>query len=393
MATPRDPGVCLRHYNNQVMYGYDDEQSQLLDYFYHSTNVLGGDQEDTFAHYHWMIDSGCTDHLSPFEDDFVHLGTQTRYATVANGQQVAMHGPGKVVIQQRTKGKIFPILTLREIWFAPHAANQLLSVLMLTKQGYRCEITHNASRIWNTKGQLVIQVSALSPINNLHWFQSIMITPMNDVLSSLARQDSCDLWYTCFGHLSKNTLQQAPLHVTGLSTISIPASLPSCKGYAMGKMADQPFLSSDKRATRPLALIHMDLIGPMPVEPCSHAKYVFTFIDDHSGYALVAFICNKDTTAQHFQSMAHWAETFASQSLTSVRSDRGGEFLGKELQMFFLSRGITHQTSVPCTPQQNGYAERFNQTLLEKAEAIQQHTCLPRSFWQDAVETALYIYN
>ena len=128
----------------------------------------------------------------------------------------------------------------------------------------------------------------------------------------------------------------------------------------MGKMADQPFLSSDKRATRPLALVHMDLIGPMPVEPCSCAKYVLTFIDNHSGYALVAFIHNKDATAQHFQSMAHWAETFTSQSLTSVHSDHGGEFLGKELQTFFSSRGITHQTSISHTPQQNGRAERLN---------------------------------
>ena len=113
------------------MYGYDDEQSQLLDYFYRSANTLGGDQ-DTFARHHWMIDSGCTDHLSPFEDDFVHLGTQTRYATVANGQQVSMHGSGKVVVQQCIKGKILPILTLQEVWFAPHAANWLLSVPTLT---------------------------------------------------------------------------------------------------------------------------------------------------------------------------------------------------------------------------------------------------------------------
>ena len=56
------------------MYGYNDEQSQLLDYFYHSANVLG-DQEDTFAHHHWMINSGSIDYLSPFEDDFIHLGT------------------------------------------------------------------------------------------------------------------------------------------------------------------------------------------------------------------------------------------------------------------------------------------------------------------------------
>ena len=170
MATSWDPGICLRHYNDQIMYGYNDEQSQLLDYFYHSINALGGDQEDTFARHHWMIDSSCTDHLSPFEDDFIHLGTQTRYAAVANGQQVSMHGPGKVVVQWQIKGKILPILTLWEVWFAPHAANQLLSVPTLTKQGYKYEITRNASRIWNTKGQLVIQVSALSPMNNLHWF-------------------------------------------------------------------------------------------------------------------------------------------------------------------------------------------------------------------------------
>ena len=193
MATPQDPGVHLRHYNDQVMYRYNDEQSQLLDYFYHSANMLGGDQEDTFACHHWMIESGCTDHLSPFEDGFVHIGTQIRYAAVANGQQVSVHGSGKVVIQQCIKGKILPILTLQEVWFAPHAANQLLSVPTLIKQGYKCEITYNASRIWNAKGQLVIQASALSPINNLHWFQSIMITPMNGVLSSLARQDLYNL--------------------------------------------------------------------------------------------------------------------------------------------------------------------------------------------------------
>ena len=68
----------------------------------------------------------------------------------------------------------------------------------------------------------------------------------------------------------------------------------------MGKMADRPFLSSDKRATQPLVLVHTDLIGPMPVEPRSRAKYVLTFIDNYSGYALVAFIRNKDATVQHF---------------------------------------------------------------------------------------------
>ena len=61
--------------------------------------------------------------------------------------------------------------------------------------------------------------------------------------------------------------------------------------------------------------------------------------------------------------------------------------------MFLVSRGIEHQTSVACTPQQNGHVERFNRTILKKSEAMCQHACLLPYFWQDAVETALHIYN
>jgi len=124
-----------------------------------------------------------------------------------------------------------------------------------------------------------------------------------------------------------------------------------------------------------------------------HVTYVLTFIDDYSGFAVVAFLCTKDAVSQHFKLMVSWAKTSTGHVLASVCSDRGGEFMAGTLQSFFQSRGITHQTSVPHTPQQNCHAERFNRTLLEKAEAIHQHACLPHSFWQNNVETALHIYN
>ena len=125
-------------------------------------------------------------------------------------------------------------------------------------------------------------------------------------------------------------------------------------------MHDCPYTPLDKRSTRPLALVHTDVVEPMPVEPCSRSCYILTFIDDFSGYALVAFVRTKDAVPQHFRSMVSWAETFTGHTLTSVHSDQGGEFLDRDLQTFFSSRGITHQTSVPHTPQQNGRAERFN---------------------------------
>ena len=166
-----------------------------------------------------------------------------------------------------------------------------------------------------------------------------------------------------------------------MPTVIVPPSLAPCKGCALGKMDDCPYAPLDKWATRLLALIHTDVVGPMSVEPRSQSQYILTFIDDFSGYALVAFICTKDAVPQHFCSMVSWAETFTGHLLTSIHSDWGGEFLGQDLQPFFLFRGITHQTSIPHTPQQNGHVERFNHTLLEKAEAMWHHACLPKSFW------------
>ena len=55
--------------------------------------------------------------------------------------------------------------------------------------------------------------------------------------------------------------------------------------------------------------------------------------------------------------------------------------------------GIEQQFSSPDTPQQNGHAERFNRTMVEKAEAMCHAACLPPNLWQFALETSVHIYN
>ena len=150
---------------------------------------------------------------------------------------------------------------------------------------------------------------------------------------------------------------------------------------------------SSKCAQRPFALVHMDLIGPMPVKSWDWKRYILMFIDDFSGFALIACLHNKDDASQSFIKMVKWCEVQTASTLTSVHSDHGGEYMGLALQLFFRTHGVTHQTSAPYTPQQNGCTERFNCTLLEKANVMWHHACLPCIFWQDAVQTALHIYN
>ena len=96
MVVPQEYVHCLLGYDLQILQGLDNAPA----YWYHSTFALEGDSEPTFAKNHWMIDSGCTNHLTPFLDDFAHLSKEVCYAFVANGERVSMYGLGKVIVQQ-----------------------------------------------------------------------------------------------------------------------------------------------------------------------------------------------------------------------------------------------------------------------------------------------------
>jgi hypothetical protein len=175
-----------------------------------------------------------------------------------------MYGPGKIIIHQHFKGS--EPLVLKEVCYAPHAGHRLLSVPTLTSQGYKCLISDQESSIWDTNENLVIQAVASSPSNNLHWFQSRSITPRDGLVNSLVKENSYELWHQHFGHPSKNALHQAPSHVTGLPTVVLSDNSTPCKGCALEKMHDRSYPPSGKRATRPLGLVHTDLVGPMPTE-------------------------------------------------------------------------------------------------------------------------------
>ncbi|MCO5580838.1 hypothetical protein L7F22_034711 [Adiantum nelumboides] len=77
----------------------------------------------------------------------------------------------------------------------------------------------------------------------------------------------------------------------------------------------------------------------------------------------------------------------------SIRSDRGGEFLSENFARWCKSEGIRRQLTTPYTPSQNGVVERKNRTIMEMARAMLAHASLPRSYWAEACNTAVYIQN
>nr|GEU48974.1 hypothetical protein [Tanacetum cinerariifolium] len=62
--------------------------------------------------------------------------------------------------------------------------------------------------------------------------------------------------------------------------------------------------------------------------------------------------------------------------LRNIRTDNGTEFVNQTLRSYYESVGISHETSVVQSPQQNGVVERQNCTLVEAARTIR---CCPRA--------------
>ncbi|GJZ90634.1 retrovirus-related pol polyprotein from transposon TNT 1-94 [Tanacetum coccineum] len=79
--------------------------------------------------------------------------------------------------------------------------------------------------------------------------------------------------------------------------------------------------------------------------------------------------------------------------IRNVRTDNGKEFVNQTLRDLYENVGISHQTSVAHTPQQNGVVERRNQTLVEAARTMLIFSKALLFLWAEAINTACYTQN
>ena len=68
-----------------------------------------------------------------------------------------------------------------------------------------------------------------------------------------------------------------------------------------------------------------------------------------------------------------------------LRSDRGGEFISNEFNIFCNGRGIKRLMSAPRTPPQNGIVKRRNRSIMEKN--------VSHKYWREALSTTIYTLN
>ena len=119
----------------------------------------------------------------------------------------------------------------------------------------------------------------------------------------------------------------------------------------------------------------------MPVLSMGGYKYTATFLDDYSSFGVMFYFKMKSDEFAAFKQYKAWAKRQLSTTLKSRQFDQGGEFLSNKQKTYMTENGIEIQMTMPDTLQQNGQAERFQQTIINGAEAMWHHAGLSNGFW------------
>ncbi|GJV32185.1 retrovirus-related pol polyprotein from transposon TNT 1-94 [Tanacetum coccineum] len=80
-------------------------------------------------------------------------------------------------------------------------------------------------------------------------------------------------------------------------------------------------------------------------------------------------------------------------TVRNISTDNGTEFVNQTLRDYYEEVGISHQTYVARTPQQNDVVERRNRTLVEAARTMLIFSKAPLFLWAEAVAIACYTQN
>jgi transposase InsO family protein len=86
-------------------------------------------------------------------------------------------------------------------------------------------------------------------------------------------------------------------------------------------------------------------------------------------------------------------EKITEKKIQSLRSDKNGEYLSNQFKSYCENHGIHKFLKAPYTPQQNDIIERKNRTILDMVRSMIKTKEMPKEFWAETVQCAVYIQN
>jgi hypothetical protein len=345
----------------------------------------------------WVIDSGCSQHISARREDFIELQEFTTPQTVGGigGSRLRPPGQGKVRITCTVGGKKKP-LVLTDVIYCPDIGVNLISTSQLFDKGARVVLERHGCEI-KPPGSAPFTASRRGGLLLLDlWNQT---TPSSQALAaygisikSVLADPDLLLWHERMGHLGEQNLRKLSKMTTGMD--KTPEGSCTCEPCVQGRMKEKPHKGKIEPGEHPLDLLHMDVFGPLEVMGFDGSSYWVAVRCDKTQIIEAIPLKHKSevfTVIRQF--LAKHEDEQKRRFCRRIRCDQGGEFVSKEMKTWCADKGIHVEPSTTEQHEQNGAAESLQRVIMDVLSPLMRSSGIELRYWPEVLKTAVYILN
>ncbi|GJR27619.1 putative ribonuclease H-like domain-containing protein [Tanacetum coccineum] len=284
-------------------------------------------------------------------------------------------------------------VTISRVYYVEGLGHNLFSVGQFCDSNLEVAFRQHTCFIRNLEGVDLLTGSRGDNLYTLSLGNMMASSPI--CLLSKASKTKSWLWHRRLSHLNFGAINHLARHglVRGLPKLKFEKDH-LCSACALGKSSKKPHKpKSEDTNQEKLYLLHMDLCGPMRVASVNGKKYILVIVDDYSRFTWVKCLRSKDEAPAFIINFLKMIQVRLKETVRRIRTDNGTEFVNQTLREYYEKVGISHETSVARSPQQNGVVERRNRTLIEAARTMLIYAKAPLFLWAEAVATACYTQN
>ena len=232
----------------------------------------------------WYIDSGASDHFSPFRDLFNDVETFSKPDVIETAEGTSVYGVGKgsIEIIVMIGDSPCPVI-LEDVIYAPKMSSNLISTTTLMDRGYEISMRPG-------DGVTILKDSKIiaNTVREGKLYRLKTITYRANVARKAPTVKAVDIetLHRRLGHLGEDDIRKLAKMSTGIEIR--PSTLKVCQACLEGKHHRHPVHTpAQHRATELLGRIHSDSSGQITPTSVGGAKYYQLYIDDASRWTTI----------------------------------------------------------------------------------------------------------
>lgn len=385
---------------------YTENELELLDQ--DEQNMKYVEEDDELTEFRIQLDGGADRHMVN-ELHRLHTVVVLKKPIIIDcaNQTVpsllATHS-GDLKLEIKSRHGTFTEIVLKDVLYVPNLARHLISAeLIVESERYRIDYRSQWADIIESETNEVVCTAFTD--NRAKYFTvrqrfsesegtaRALVTISNSGESE--RMKSAVLMHRRTGHASAKTLQRL-----STCTKDWPPNLKikqddlkDCDVCRQAKSTKLPHNTERTRSVRLLESLSSDIMGPL-ITSETEDRYIITFIDSYSNFAVIFIIKNRAEAATcfaeyHKNAMARFPEL----PIVQLHTDQALEYVQGNLKRYCEAAGISTEQGQPYCPELNGKAERFNRTLTEKMRCLFFDSKVPTSKWPEVAKAAVHLIN